>query len=169
MNMSSINNTFDDNFSEDIFKDDNFKKDIFKDDDFKREVIEAIEAADVALRCLNNAKCSLTSARNWGVYDMFGGGMFSTFIKRDKMTESQKHMDSAKYALRKLEKELKDVDSITDLNFDTDGFIYFADYFFDSFLVDWIVQGQINEARQKIDETISSIETVKHNLSLQLV
>ena len=39
MNMSSINNTFDDNFSEDIFKDDNFK----------REVIEAIEAADVVL------------------------------------------------------------------------------------------------------------------------
>lgn len=149
MNMSSINNTFDDNF--------------------RKEVIEAIDAADIALRCLNSAKGSLVSARNWGVYDMLGGGMFSTFIKRDKMTESQRHMDSAKYALRMLEKELKDVDSITDLNFDTDGFVYFADYFFDSLLVDWIVQGQINEARQKIDETISSIETVKHNLSLQLV
>ena len=148
MNMSSINNTF--------------------DDEFRREVVEAIDAADIALRCLKSAKCSLNSARNWGVYDMLGGGMFSTFIKRDKMTESQKHMDSAKYALRKLEKELKDVDSISDLNFDTEGFIYFADYFFDSFLVDWIVQGQINEARQKIDETISSVEVVRHNLSLQL-
>ncbi|SEP74444.1 hypothetical protein SAMN02910369_00523 [Lachnospiraceae bacterium NE2001] len=138
------------------------------DDNYIVEVREAIDAADIALRCLNNAKSSLNSARNWGIYDMIGGGLFSTVIKRNKMSDSQRHMNSAKYALRKLEKELRDVDRISNLNLDTSSFLYYADFFFDSFLVDWIVQGQILEAREKIDETISSVEMVRRELSVQL-
>ena len=71
--------------------------------DYRTEVIEAIRAADDALFYLNRAKNSLTSARNWGIYDMIGGGFFSTAIKRNKMSDSQMYMDDANVALRKLE------------------------------------------------------------------
>lgn len=136
--------------------------------DYRTEVIEAIRAADDALFYLNRAKNSLTNARNWGIYDMIGGGFFSTAIKRNKMSDSQMYMDDANVALRKLERELMDVNQMTDLGLDTNSFLSFADFFFDGFFVDWIVQGKINEARQKIEDTIRTVEDIRYNLRLQL-
>lgn len=47
----------------------------------EKEKREAVEAGQRALNSLRAAQNNLNSAKNWGIFDMFGGGMFSTFIK----------------------------------------------------------------------------------------
>lgn len=46
----------------------------------QREISEAIQAGNEALRCLENAKDYLDSAGNWGLLDIFGGGLLTTFV-----------------------------------------------------------------------------------------
>ena len=47
-----------------------------------REVIEAIDAADNALNHLRSARRYLDSAGNWGLLDMFGGGLMKNIKKK---------------------------------------------------------------------------------------
>ena len=54
---------------------------------------EAMDAGERALSTLRCAQEKLNSASNWGILDMFGGGMFSTIMKRSKMDDAQIHME----------------------------------------------------------------------------
>lgn len=53
----------------------------------KRELIEAIEASRKAEIALKDAKECLNSAKNWGTYDILGGGVLSTAAKHQKIDE----------------------------------------------------------------------------------
>ncbi len=39
-----------------------------------------------------------------------------------------------------------------------DGFTRFADYFFDNFFVDWMVQSKIGEARRRVEEARRQVD-----------
>ena len=47
----------------------------------KREMQEAVQAGERALQSLYAARDKLGSARNWGIFDMLGGGFISDFVK----------------------------------------------------------------------------------------
>ena len=132
--------------------------------DLKKELAEAIEAADETIDLLDQAYASMNSARNWGFFDMVGGGFFSTMVKREKMRDGRYFMNEAKKSLRKLRNELDDVDDLPDLDLNMDDFLSFADIFFDGFFADWMVQGRINDAREKIDETIKIVCEIREKL-----
>ena len=126
--------------------------------DIEKEKREAIEAGRRALNSLSAAKENLNSAKNWGLVDMFGGGFFSTMLKHSKMDHAKQNMDQAKYDLRNFSRELNDVNMACDLHIDTGDFLSFADYFFDGFVVDWMVQDRINTAKRQVEEAkVSSI------------
>ena len=108
--------------------------------DIEKEKREAIEAGQRALSSLRTAKENLNSAKNWGLVDMFGGGFFSTMLKHSKMDQARQNMEQAKYDLRNFSRELNDVNMACNLNINTGDFLSFADYFFDGFVVDWMVQ-----------------------------
>ena len=75
----------------------------------RREMKEAMETGERALSSLKSAQEKLNSAGNWGLFDMFGGGLFSTMIKRSKMDDASGLMEAAKSDLKRFQKELKDV------------------------------------------------------------
>ena len=125
--------------------------------DIEKEKREAIEAGRRALNSLSAAKENLNSAKNWGLVDMFGGGFFSTMLKHSKM-------DQAKYDLRNFSRELNDVNIACDLHIDTGDFLSFADYFFDGFVVDWMVQDRINTAKRQVEEAIRRTESIVSQL-----
>ena len=129
-----------------------------------KELDEAINAADEAIDLLDEAYASMNSARNWGIFDMIGGGFVSTMIKREKMRDSKHFMSKAKRALEKLRDELDDVDDLTDLDLDMDDFLSFADFFFDGFFADFLMQGRINDARDKIDDTLREVCEIREKL-----
>lgn len=125
-----------------------------------KEVREAIQAGERALYSLREAKSNLESARNWGVFDMLGGGFITDMIKHSKMGNASTCMENAKYDLQIFQRELRDVYISLDMKVDVGGFLSFADFFFDGIVADYLVQSRIGEARRQVNEAISQVERV---------
>lgn len=132
--------------------------------DLEKEKREAIAAGHRALNSLRAAQNDLDSAKNWGLWDMFGGGFFSTMIKRSKMDAAKGNMEQAKYDLQIFSRELRDVSVSYNLEMETGDFLSFADWFFDGFIVDWMVQERIGKARSQVAEAIWQVENILRQL-----
>ena len=130
-----------------------------------REIDEAIRAGERALDSLREAKNQLNSARNWGIYDMIGGGLISSMIKHSKIDQANENewMDQANRDLRCFAKELRDVDG-EDLQIDTGSLVTMLDIFCDNFFSDLLVQQKINDGRARIDALSDRIEDVLYTL-----
>lgn len=132
--------------------------------DLEKEKREAIEAGNRALRSLREAQKNLQSAKNWGIWDMLGGGFISTMAKHSKMDRAKQNMEQAKYDLKKFSKELDDVNMNYHLELQTGDFLSFADWFFDGFFVDWMVQDRINQASDQVSNAIYRVENILRQL-----
>lgn len=132
--------------------------------DHRREINEAIQAGQEALRYLEEAKNCLNSAGNWGIVDMLGGGMLTTFIKRSKMTDANTLIQQARTSLKRFQKELMDVDTIPEFHLETGDFLTFADYFFDGIVADWLVQSKINDAKRQVENAIQKVNYLLRQL-----
>lgn len=129
-----------------------------------REIREAIDAADRALVSLGEAREALDSAKNWGIFDMIGGGFFSSMIKHGRMEDASAAMERAKDDLYRLQAELRDIDVPADFQVDVGGFLSFADVFFDNLFVDWMVQSRINDARDQVMEATARVQMILADL-----
>ena len=126
----------------------------------RKEVREALATGQEALGYLNRARECLNSAGNWGLVDLFGGGLLSTFVKHAKMNDAEELVQQARGALRRFQKELMDVDNIPEIHIETGDFIAFADYFFDGLIADWLVQSRISDAKQQVDHAIRKVNDI---------
>ncbi len=131
--------------------------------DIEKEKREAIEAGHRALSSLRTAKENLNSAKNWGWWICLAVD-FSTMLKHSKMDQARQNMEQAKYDLRNFSRELNDVNMACNLNINTGDFLSFADYFFDGFVVDWMVQDRINHAKHQVEEAIRRTEYIVNQL-----
>ena len=120
-------------------------------DNREKALREARLAGQEALDCLNRAADSLKSAGNWGILDMLGGGLISTFVKHSKMNDAEALVQQARSALKRFQKELMDVENVAEFHIETGDFLSFADYFFDGIIADWLMQSRINEARAQVE------------------
>ena len=130
----------------------------------QQEIHEAICAADDALEALRRADRSLSSAGNWGIWDMFGVGFLSTMMKHGKMDEAQREIEQARACLRRFSREVADVSGVEALDLDVGGFLQFADYFFDGFVADWMVQSKIGKGRKQVQQAIRQVERIRSKL-----
>ncbi len=74
-----------------------------------KELKEAVVAGQRALSLLEQTRDCLNSAGNWGIWDMLGGGLLSTFMKQSKMKDAESLLQEARSALKCFQKELMDV------------------------------------------------------------
>lgn len=126
------------------------------------EIQEAEEAGEVALTRLGQAAASLHSASGYSTWDtFFGGGLIATHLKHDALDQSENYLHSAQIALQRFHNELLDVQEIStkSLHVETDGFVKFADYFFDDIFSAWSVHSKISTAR----EQVSRVQDDVHN------
>ncbi len=131
-----------------------------------KEIREAVAAAEDALTHLYAARKYLGSAGNWGLLDMFGGGLISGLIKHSKMGNAESEIEAAKAALQRLSKELRDVSGRSSIHIDE--FLTFADFVFDGFLTDFLVQSKISNAKKQCDDAIQKVEAVRSDLLARL-
>ena len=129
-----------------------------------KEIREAVQAGEAALSSLKNAREKLDSAKNWGIFDIVGGGFVSSLIKHSRMDDAQEYMEEAKQNLRRFEKELQDV-SLSDSfarssSIDISSFVRFADSFFDNMILDFYVQSQIRQALDAVENAIRQVEDI---------
>ena len=126
----------------------------------KKEIMEAMAAGDDAIYYLEGAMEKLNSAGNWGIADILGGGMIISAVKRSRMREAQREMEKAKQAMMRFSREVAGVDRSMNTDLDLDGFMGFADFFFDSFFIDMMVQSKINDAKRQIQAALEQVEEV---------
>lgn len=130
----------------------------------KKEMREAMDAGERALSSLRMAQEKLKSASNWGWCDILGGGFFTTMIKHSKMEDAQKLMESAKADLKCFQKELQDISIPLDSRMEVGSFLSFADFFFDGFVADYLVQSKISEAKEQVSDAICRVEQIMNKL-----
>lgn len=132
-----------------------------------QEIREAFTAGERALNSLYAARDKLNSAKNWGIFDMLGGGFFTDMIKHSKIKEAAAIMETAKYNLRAFQRELRDVQQETDLKIEIGSFLSFADFFFDGIVADYLVQSKIGDAREQVENAIQGVSEIMDMLRRQ--
>ena len=128
--------------------------------DIEKEKREAIAAGERALSSLRRAQTELSSAKNWGLADLLGGGLITTMVKHSKIDNANGYMEQAKHDLQSFRRELGDLQQTPELRIDTGDFLRFADYFFDGLVADWLVQDKINRARSQVDDAVRRVERI---------
>lgn len=132
--------------------------------DRDKEINEAIRAGERALGSLREAQRQLNSAGNWGLLDIFGGNTVSGLMKHMKVNNASRCVEDARRDLATFRDELGDIRDIENLHVDIDGFLTFADFFFDGFIADIFVQSKIREGQRQVTEAIRRVEDILNNL-----
>ena len=140
-----------------------------------KELSEAIRAGKDVLASLEGVLASLQSARNWGTWDMLGGGLISTIVKHDRIDDARDGIHAVQAKLASFERELADVGERIQLGIEIGGFETFADYFFDSLIFDWAVQSKINaslertlNAKDVLTRVLEELKTLEGNVQNEL-
>ena len=90
--------------------------------------------------------------------------MLSGFLKHKKINDASECLEDAKHDLKDFTDELDDVSEIADLNIDVGDVLTFADFFFDGFLADFLVQSKISNAKKQVREAIRRVEDALRKL-----
>nr|WP_296838377.1 hypothetical protein [uncultured Marvinbryantia sp.] len=128
------------------------------------EIREAVAAGERALTSLRRAQEKLDSARNWGLFDLFGGGFITDMIKHSRMNDASALMENARADLLVFQRELRDVCVPTEFRMEVSDFLTFADFFFDGVIADYLVQSKIAEARAQVSDAIYQVERLLRDL-----
>lgn len=134
----------------------------------KKEIREAVAAGRTALNTVGRILSELNSAEGWGTWDMIGGGLLTDLAKHSHLDSAQNQIAQLQEELRRFKTELTDVTIHADLQVSIDGFLRFADYFFDNLFTDWMVMDKIGKSKAQIQDTKQQIESVLSRLDAML-
>ena len=126
----------------------------------QRESREAIQAGEAALRSLEREKEKMGSAKNWGIFDMMGGGLFSSLFKHSKIDRASADIEEAKRQLAVFKRELEDVSISEDFSVGIGDGLRFIDTFLDNVFADVVVQSRINSAIERLDKVSGQVRGI---------
>ena len=130
----------------------------------RREIREAIQAGNTALKRTEAVLESLDGARSWSTVDMIGGGIWSDMAKYGRLDEAQEEVEQLQVDLRRFKTELADVEINADIQVTVEGFLRFADFFFDNLFTDWEVRDHIDQSIEQVKDTRRQIQRVLDKL-----
>lgn len=117
------------------------------------------------LPLIDEAENKFRSARNWGFFDILGGGFITDLIKHSKLGAASDIMNRINYLLHDLQRELKEVVIPIDFSMNTVSFSTFADFVFDGILADVYMQSKIMTSMEQIRELRSRLLILKDKLT----
>lgn len=148
-----------------------------------QEIDEALSAGGDCMAQIEQIESSLSSADSWGTWDLIGGGLLTDLAKHSHLDEAQAGAERLQTLLSRFRTELADVELSAGLGqLNVDGFLRFADYFFDGLIADWTVlshihsaQDSVTQVRDQVAEVLSRLEAIRserererHSLEQQL-
>ena len=84
--------------------------------------------------------------------------MIAGLAKHSHLDEAQETAHQLQQQLHRFQAELADVHLEAEISVRIDGFLRFADYFFDGLLADWTVAHRIDQSQQQAQETEGQIQ-----------
>ncbi len=131
----------------------------------KKEIREAISAGHCALGTADSVLSELEDADDWNTWDMFGGGGIITHMaKHNHLDEAQEKVEQLQRNLCRFKTELADINIHADMQVSIDGFLRFADYFFDGLFADWAVGDHINESQSSLENVKGQVRSALRKL-----
>lgn len=131
-----------------------------------KELDEAIWAGNAAMNMILSIESSLDSAEGWGTWDLLGGGLISDLAKHSHLDEAQSGAEQLQVLLSRFRTELADVRISPDMgSLNIDGFLRFADYFFDGLIADWSVLNRIHDSQESVYQIKSQVQSALSRLS----
>jgi hypothetical protein len=132
-----------------------------------REIDEAISSGQCVLNRVSDAVTSLSSAKNWGTWDMWGGGgLLTDLVKHSHIDAARDAASDIQRLLNNFRTELADVKLQANINIAITGFDKFADFFFDGLIADWVVQSQIKTSLESVSNMKQEVEGVINKLKI---
>ena len=114
------------------------------------QINQALSLTDQLIDCLDDAERQLSSARNWGFLDVLGGGFIIDLIKHSKLNNAKIAMDRVNYLLQELKRVLGGISMPGDYSMNVGGIATFADFFFDSGIVDVYMTAKIMSSLNEV-------------------
>ncbi len=114
------------------------------------QVNQALNLTNQLIAELDQAERQLSSARNWGFLDVLGGGLITDLIKHSKLNNAKSSMDRVNYLLQELRRALGGISMAGDYSMNVSGFETFADFFFDSGIVDVYMTAKIMSSLNEV-------------------
>ena len=114
------------------------------------QVNQALNLTNQLISELEQAERQLSSARNWGFLDVLGGGLIVDLIKHSKLSNAKVSMDRVNYLLQELRRVLGGISMPGDYSMTVGGFATFADFFFDSGIVDVYMTAKIMSSLNEV-------------------
>lgn len=134
-----------------------------------KELDEAISAGKSAEYIAESILDNLSSAESYGTWDLLGGGLIADMAKHSHLDDAQGQVERLQGALRRFKTELADVQIAADMHVNVDGFLRFADYFFDGLFADWSVLNKISEAQSQVKNVKRQIDVLLSKLNTAYV
>ena len=128
------------------------------------QVNQAIILTDQLISELDQAERQLSSARNWGFLDVLGGGLIVDLIKHSKLSNAKVSMDRVNYLLQELKRVLGGISMAGDYSMNVGGFETFADFFFDSGIVDVYMTAKIMSSLNEVRNLKNRCYELKNRL-----
>ena len=114
------------------------------------QVNQAINLTNQLIAELDQAERQLSSARNWGFLDVLGGGLITDLIKHSKLSNAKSSMDRVNWLLQELRRVLGGISLPGDYSMNVGNFETFADFFFDSGIVDVYMTAKIMSSLNEV-------------------
>ena len=130
----------------------------------RRELREAVQAGNAAVTTAERILSELDTAEGWGTWDLLGGGLVSDLVKHDHLDSAQSLVEDLQVRLRKFRTELTDVSVQADLQVNIDGFLRFADFFFDDIFSSWAVLDHIGRSKAQVEQVRDQVQEILRKL-----
>ena len=134
----------------------------------RKELQEALAAGRQTLDHVRSVIVDLDDAEGWSTWDILGGGLIADTMKYSSMDEAQKKIEWVQSDLRRYEAELADVAQTAVFDLQPDGFLQFADFFWDNIFADFAVRDHIYQSQDRMQGLKHQVERIQTGLEQEL-
>ena len=126
---------------------------------------KAVSTGEHAKHLLKQIQYDLDSARDYGTWDILGGGMIVTMAKHDRLDSAQSSILAVQRTLSEFRTQLADIRDWQVPSVEIGEFAAFADYFLDGLISDLYIQSRIKEAQEEISGIAMNLTAVLRTLT----
>ncbi|MDE8159715.1 hypothetical protein PT108_06270 [Erysipelothrix rhusiopathiae] len=128
---------------------------------------ELIRVGNDLRKALENALSTMDGASNWGLLDLLSGNYYMTYTKYHKIESAEVNIAHVKDLARQFECELETFNQSRPNIIDVKPFHTISHYFFDNLYADFLIQGNIAEAKEALREMMRCTENIIRTINHQ--
>ena len=129
---------------------------------------EVLHSARAAYEVAGEVMRYIDGAEQSGRLDLYGGGFWATLDKHEHLNMAQSRLEDLQIQVSHFKGELADISLPEDIQINVDGFLKFADYFFDGAVSDFLVIRRIKKISVPVMQFRRKMEGILEGMEARL-